>query len=177
MLDFPIQHRSALGDRQIPTRTGVTLRVLPEGCVLHILGKASDGDISAAISEALGSQAHVVRNVAPGQWFVVGDRPLSAADLSNVAAKLAPFGDVVDQSHGRVRIELGGEKATAVLAKGTAVDLSLTAFPVGHATTTLVGHVSAHLTRTGTDTFEILVLRSFAESLWDELETMSAGFD
>lgn len=176
MRDFPLQYRSALGGRQIPRRRGVTPRVLPEGCVLHILGKASDGDISAAIRAALGSQAHAVRFVAPGQWFVVGDRPLSTADLSEVAATLAPFGDVVEQSHGRVRIEIVGENATAVLAKGTAVDLSLTAFPIGYATSTLVGHINAHLTRTGADAFEVLVLRSFAESLWEQLEAMSAEF-
>lgn len=176
MADFPIQHRPALGDKQALTRTGVTLRALPEGCVLHILGKISDGDMSAAIRAALGGEAHAVRFVAPGQWFVVDDRPLSRTEHLALSQKLEAYGDVVDQSHGRVRVEIAGEKVTAVLSKGTAADLALATFPVGHATTTLVGHIATHLTRTGADTFELLVLRGFAESLWDELEAMSAEF-
>jgi len=83
---------------------------------------------------------------------------------------------VVDQSHGRVRIALSGPMATRVLAKGTAADLSLTAFPIHHATTTLIGHIAAHLTRIAEDRFELIVLRGFAESQWEDLDRMSAEF-
>ena len=41
---------------------------------------------------------------------------------------------------------------------------------------TLIGHIAVHLTRTGPDRFELMVLRGFAESLWHDLETMSAEF-
>jgi sarcosine oxidase subunit gamma len=63
-----------------------------------------------------------------------------------------------------------------VLAKGTAVDLTLSAFPIGKSTTTLIGHIAAHITRMSAEGFEIMVLRGFAESLWDDLARMSAEF-
>ena len=44
------------------------------------------------------------------------------------------------------------------------------------ATTTLIGHIAAHITRTGPDRFELMPLRGFAESLWHDLETMAAEF-
>jgi sarcosine oxidase subunit gamma len=67
--------------------------------------------------------------------------------------------------------------ATTALSRGTAVDLDPTAFLVGHATMTLIGHISAHLTRLDADRFEITVLRGFAEALWDDLARMCAAFD
>ncbi len=43
---------------------------------------------------------------------------------------------------------------------------------VGGSTATLIGHIAAHVTRVDKDAFEIIVLRGFAESLWDDLARM-----
>lgn len=40
---------------------------------------------------------------------------------------------------------------------------------------TMVGHLSVQIVRTGDDSFELTVLRSFAESLWDDLVHMAAS--
>ena len=39
----------------------------------------------------------------------------------------------------------------------------------------MMGHISVQIVRTGDDSFELTVLRSFAESLWDELRHMAAS--
>jgi sarcosine oxidase subunit gamma len=98
------------------------------------------------------------------------------SEITALISTLEPKADCVDQSHGRVRIRVSGAKVEQMLAKGTAVDLAPIAFPLGHATTTLIGHVAAHITRTDSESFEIIVLRGFAESLWDDLETMGREF-
>ncbi|MDA9431809.1 sarcosine oxidase subunit gamma family protein [Bradyrhizobium sp. CCBAU 51627] len=171
-----IEHRAALGGKAPLISTGVTLRTLPEGHVLHLLSASADSDVSATISAVLGCDALTKRSVSPGQWFVVGDEPLSAAALADIVKKVKPHAEVVDQSHGRVRIAIAGAKATSVLAKGTAADLALNVFPVGHATTTLIGHIATHITRVSEDGFELMVLRGFAESLWEELAELSVEF-
>lgn len=176
MSDFVIEHRAALGDKEPLSFMGVTLRALPEGHVLHVLSESADGDLSGAIRTALGTDDKAVRFVSPGQWFVVGDAPITGDAFALTSEKLKGLGDVVDQSHGRIRIEVTGPKASAVLAKGTAADLSLASFPVGHATTTLIGHIGAHITRTADEGFELMVLRGFAVSLWDELADLSGEF-
>jgi len=173
---FAIEHRAALAGKPALISTGVTLRALPEGHVLHLLSASADVSVSSTISAVLGCRALAKRSASPGQWFVVGDEPLSPAALADIVQKVKPHAEVVDQSHGRVRIAIAGAKATSVLAKGTAVDLALSAFPVGHATTTLIGHIGAHITRVSEDGFELMVLRGFAESLWDELAELSAEF-
>lgn len=173
---FAIEHRPALGGKIPLISSSVTLRALPEGHVLHVLSASADDDLSETIRAALGREAFAVRVVSPGQWFVVGDQPISAGELTETVQKLKPHADVIDQSHGRVRLAIAGAKAVSLLAKGAAVDLASNAFPVGCATTTLIGHIAVHVTRVSENGFELMVLRGFAESLWDELAELTAEY-
>ena len=104
---------------------------------------------------------------------MVGDAPLSAEDFAALVARL-PDVAVSDQSHGRVRIVVEGAKAAAMLAKGTAVDLE--GMAVGASANTLVGPLGVHLTRTARCATKLMVLRSFAEALWHDLEVMAAEY-
>lgn len=146
---------------------------LAEGHVLHALaapGAAVPVERLAALSDGT---AHAVRPLSPGQWLVVGDAPLAAAQI-RAKAEAASGLAVSDQSHGRVRIALSGAGARFLLAKGCGVDFSAAAFPLGRSTPTLFNHVGIHVTRTAEDRFELLVLRGFAQSLWEEFSTLSA---
>lgn len=151
----------------------VLIEPLAEGHVLHALA-AAGAEVPPGHLAALSDGApHAVRRLAPGQWLIVGDAPLDPAEMRarlGAASGLA----LSDQSHGRVRIALTGPRARFLLAKGSAVDFSAAAFPLGHGTPTLFNHVGIHVTRTDEDRFELLVLRSFAQSLWEELATLSA---
>ena len=142
---------------------GVTLRALPEGHVILLMTRAG----------AQAPDLPGLRPAGPGQWFMVGQAPLQAEDFAALVARL-PDVAVSDQSHGRVRIVVEGAKAPAMLAKGTAVDLD--AMAIGASTTTLVGQLGVHLTKTAAATYELMVLRSFAEALWHDLEAMAAEY-
>jgi len=142
---------------------GVTLRALPEGHVVLLLTRAG-----APAPDLAG-----LRPAGPGQWFLVGDAPLGAEELEALAARL-PDVAVSDQSHGRVRIAVAGNKAAAMLAKGTALDLESLA--VGASATTLVGPLGVHVTRTDETSYELMALRSFAAALWHDLEAMAAEY-
>ena len=171
-MSVTLRHHQALGSKATLRLQGVTLEALPEGHVLQLL--AASPESGAALREALGHGD--LRPLAPGQWLLVGDQPLTPENLTEMERRLKPIAEIVDQSHGRIRIALSGMAARAVLAKGTAVDLDASAFPIGHGAQTLIGHIGAHLTRTGEDRFELTVLRGFAESLWDDLAQMAAEF-
>lgn len=152
----------------------MALRALPEGCCTCFLQTRSTA--FSRRSAALGREAFAVRGASLGQCFVVGEEPMSMVAFADVERKLRPHAVVVDQRHGRVRIAIAGVKAAPVLAKGTAVDLALNAFPIGCATTTLSDHIATHITRYSEDGFELMVFRGFAESRWDELAELSADF-
>jgi sarcosine oxidase subunit gamma len=172
-----ITPRAALSARKPLIGTGIRIEAMPEGHVIHVLAGAGAGDLAPFLAERAPEQApFAVRTVSPGQWFIAGDKVLSRSEFTALVTTLQPKADCVDQSHGRVRIRVSGPKVEQMLAKGTAVDLAAVAFPAGHAATTLIGHIAAHLTRTGAEDFEIIVLRGFAESLWDDLETMGREF-
>lgn len=172
-----ITHRPVLAARKPVIGTGVRIEALAEGHVIHVLaGNGAEKLAPFLAKHAPEKGPFAVRAISPGQWFIAGDKPLSHSEMTALFSTLAPRADCVDQSHGRVRIQVSGAKVEHMLAKGTAVDLALIAFPVGHATTTLIGHIAAHITRTDADCFEIIVLRGFAESLWEDLETMGREF-
>lgn len=165
--------RPVLGKKGAIASTTIKLSPLPEGAIIHVLAAPGAADMEVRLSSLAKGD---VRAVSPGQWFIVGDQPLSHADIKTFLAALEPQATGVDQSQGRVRIRVEGRMAERVLAKGTAVDLSIAAFPVGRSATTLIGHIAAHLTRLDGPVFEVIVLRGFAESLWDDLARMSLEF-
>ena len=157
MSDLELIHRPALRSARPVSTPRIRLAPLPEGTVLQVFGPSAG---RARLAEAADSAGLSLHDNGFEQWFLVGDAPVPPLSL--------PAGySCVDQSHGRVRIAIGGAAVEDVLAKGTGLDLA--AIPVGAAAPTLFGHVAVHLTRTGADAFHVLVLRGFAESLWDDL--------
>lgn len=158
-----------------PGDPGVKLTALPEGFVLHLLAAPNSGDIAGQLNSALAGVG-TARYTAPGQWFVVGDEPLTAARLAEITASLASLVAVSDQSHGRVLVKAEGRDVLSMLAKSIGVNLSEAAFPVGSAATMISGHVTVHVTRLASDAFELMALRGFVEDLWNSLVHASMEF-
>ncbi|MGZ2461428.1 sarcosine oxidase subunit gamma [Rhizobium sp. IY2] len=175
MPDLP-QHKPVLAGTVYSgiSEEGIRLQALPEGHLLHVLGAIEPSTLAAELAKA-GFAKSSIRKAGFRQWFVAGDEPLTPASLDVLAAALAGKAYVMDQSHGRVRIGISGRSSRALLSKGTAVDLDPSVFPEGQSVMTMVGHLSVQIVRTGDDRFELTVLRSFAESLWDELRHMAVS--
>jgi len=180
MPDVQLIHRPALAGAKSgqfgKTPATLMLAALPEGHVVQVLAAPGAGDLNGTLRAVGDGSAQAVRPVGPGQWLIIGPAPLASGSVQAMEEKLAGLAALVDQSHGRVRMLISGAPVEAMLAKGTGVDLALAAFPVGRSVTTLIGSISAHLTRVGTDSFEIIVMRSFARDLWAELIEMGREF-
>jgi heterotetrameric sarcosine oxidase gamma subunit len=126
---------------------------------------------------ALKAMADVsVRTVGPGEWLVVSEAlgaDSLARDLAMLdAARLSFF----DQSDGRALLRLAGPNVRRILARCVPVDLHPEVFVEGHSGTMLCCHVSANVARTGTDAFEISVMRSFAGTVFEEVMEMGREF-
>lgn len=171
MSDFELIHRPAIGAAPQRGSDAFSMKALPEGTLIHILGKPGT-DLGATLRDAFGDDANRVRSFGPGQWLVVKDEPTDRADLQAAFEKVGVQAFAVDQTHGRIRIEVSGTSVALVLAKGTAVDVE--GLGIGQSAMTMVGYISVHITRCAADRYELTVLRGFGQSLWDEIGDMSA---
>jgi sarcosine oxidase subunit gamma len=122
---------------------------------------------SDAVAKALGGFP------GPGETCEIRDgRALSTGPGQAVilGAPVAPKGAAIaDQSDGWTVIALDGANAKAILARLTSIDLRDGAFPPNATARTLVGHMTASLTRVGEYRFEIMVFRSMTQTLVHEL--------
>ena len=142
-----------------PTRTPVGVLLTPlGGNILHVLARRG---ATPPVADLGDGSPFAVRALGPGQWLVVGEGPVAAQALDGAA--------VVDGGDGRVRIKVSGEGAVDLIASGAGLDLRLAKFPVGATATTLWRHIGIVLTRVEEDAFEVVVGRSFARSLWEEM--------
>jgi len=171
MSDFELIHRPAVGAVSVRGSDAFAMKALPEGTLIHLLGKAGGEDLTGLLQGLFGADANTVRGFGPGQWLVVKDEAAVQTELTPLLDQLGDRAFAVDQTHGRVRIEVSGSAVTSVLAKGTAVDFE--GLAVGQSAMTMFGHISVHLTRCEPDRYELIVLRGFAQSLWDEIADMS----
>lgn len=105
-------------------------------------------------------------------WF--GRQMALLAGPAPVAA-LHKNAALTDQTDAWASVSLSGDRAEDVLARLVSIDLRRAQFRTGHTARTLLGHMNVSLTRTGPDRFLILVFRSMAVTLVQDLnEAMEA---
>ena len=111
----------------------------------------------------------------PGQWLAMQAGGDSDALAARLAAGLGGLAAVSAQGDGRGVLRLSGPRARAVLAKGLPLDLLERAFKPGDTALSVIGHMGVQVTYVNAaPTYEIVLMRSFAASLWRWL-TLSAG--
>ena len=115
MSDFELIHRPAISTKPVRSSDAFAMKAMPEGTLIHILSKPGAEDLTATLQGLFGSEANRIRTFGPGQWLVVRDEPTSHVDLQVAFEKLASHAFVVDQTHGRIRIEVSGYAVTSVL--------------------------------------------------------------
>nr|WP_295468803.1 sarcosine oxidase subunit gamma [Mesorhizobium sp.] len=138
-------------------------------------------DAVAALSKALGvklpempkrsatskSGGRAALWLGPDEWLVIdtaGGDPL--ADCAKVKA----LHSAVDISHRNTAILVEGKGAEATLSAGCPQDLSLTVFPVGACSRTILGKIEVVIWRTGETAFRVECWRSFSAYAFDFLE-------
>ncbi|MCX8996709.1 sarcosine oxidase subunit gamma [Rhizobiaceae bacterium BDR2-2] len=110
----------------------------------------------------------------PQEWLAVA----AGEDAGRVANALSAIAgaSIAEQSGGRTVLTLSGPDVRTLLAKCTAVDLHPSAFAVGRSANALVCHVGGNVARLSADTYELIVMRSFALSVFEELRLMGREF-
>ena len=156
---------------------GLTLRDTMPGSILQIQAWPETlAIVRSAISElagvsspemgrAVSAEGIIVAATAPGRFLLSGD----AEDLAERFAAALPSaeGAVTDLSHGRTILRLDGNDAAGLLARVVTLDLDSSVFPPGRVAQTAIHHIDVLLHRRSEASFDLWVLRSFAEALAD----------
>ena len=170
----PLQQQSS----NAPQCAAVTLAVLPP--LTRIIIRA-DQKAAIAIGDMLGvalpaapcrsnaSSDRAALWLGPDEWLVL-------ADKSTKLPTTYAAGSIVDVSHRDTALSVSGPRAAWTINAFCALDLHLSAFPVGMCTRTVFGKAQIVLWRTAADTFHIEVARSFAPYVWACLEEARREF-
>jgi sarcosine oxidase subunit gamma len=166
------ERRAALAGGVLDAK-GVKLAVLPPAERISLRAPATS---VPALSKALGvklpqkpktsatnDDGRMALWLGPDEWLVIdeaGGDP--AADCAGVEALHAAVGI----SHRNVAIAVTGPAAANAINAGCPQDLSLSTFPVGTATRTVLGKVEIVLHRPAEDIFRVECWRSFSDYVW-----------
>jgi sarcosine oxidase subunit gamma len=187
----PYLRRSPLAHKSLTARAaeshpeaGVQIGEIPHRCQISLRGNAGDRAFAEAVSRVLSQAVPTTPNravsagdltvfwLAPDEWLVVG-APAREKDLA-MALQQALAGQhaaVVDVSEARTVIVVAGRNARELLQKGTPLDLHPRQFQPGHCAQTALSKANAILhQRDASPRYEIYVLNSFADYLWNWLE-------
>jgi sarcosine oxidase subunit gamma len=146
---------------------GANHLTLVDGARIHsvLAFRGRDAEVATALSAL---PAGCLRVVGPGEWLVAGVDLAQNPDIDGAM--------VVDQSHGRTLLRLSGPDSVRLLMKGVAMDIAGGAFEVGASATMAFGHLTVNLARTAPNAFEIIGMRSFAESLHHDIRLAGREF-
>lgn len=150
------------------------LAVVRRPAIFSVLGKAGEKDWVLAGLKAIDDVS--VRDVGPREWLVLSETlgvESVARDLFTLDPARVSF---FEQSDGRVLLRMSGPSVRRILAKCVAVDLHPQVFAEGQSASMLCCHVSANVARTGPDRFEIIIPRSYAGSVFEEIMEMGREF-
>lgn len=140
--------------------------------ILTVLAHAgSEVAVGAALERLDGV---TLRFCGPCEWLCVSET-VSAEGLLRLVREIEGA-SAFDHSDGRVLLQITGPNVRKILAKCLAVDLHPEAFAIGRSANMLVAHVSGNLARTGEHSFEIIVPRSYAGVVFEELKEMGREF-
>ena len=112
---------------------------------------------------AVGRRSGAVMWFGHGTWMVAG-----CVTLDGLAA-------ITDQSDAWAVIAINGARVEDVLARLVPIDLRALVFKKNLVAKTMLGHLSVPIARSGSESFEIMVMRSTAHTLVHDLEVAMRG--
>lgn len=195
MSEPTLQPRSALAGIVRPGRSGVTsgvagvvAREMQGFAAVSILAQKGQAVATAAVlsehfaatvtdsPRRVASGSLSISGIAPGQWLLI-ERQASLSTTADLRAKLVGLAAVVDQSGGRLVIELSGNQVRSTLAKGIPVDLDASVFKPGDVAQTMAAHIGVQVAlMTEQTAFEIITAASTAGSFWNWFATSAAEY-
>ena len=167
----------------MPDPQRIVVRRKVDLAYINLRGDPADGTFVVCIRTVLGFDLPGIPNtvgegddvvaywLAPTEWLLVMPAERENAIASGLRDALADqFASVVEVSGGQVALLLTGNRVRERLAKGCPLDLREDAFAIGQCAQSHLGKAPV-LLRPIADGVELILPRSFADYLWQWLES------
>ncbi|MCO5070686.1 MAG: sarcosine oxidase subunit gamma [Rhizobiaceae bacterium] len=142
----------------LPTAERISLRA-PAGSTAA-LSKALGLKLPVAPKASSSKGARMALWLGPDEWLVIDE---AGADLLSACAGVKQLHSAVGVSHRHMAFGVSGPACEATLSAGCPQDLSLSVFPVGACTRTVLGKIEVVLMRTAKDSFRVECWRSYSD--------------
>ena len=167
---------------------GVTMRQGRDISIVRVQYSGSNAEnMDAYLADRFGVTAPAPDHVAENDgirllWGGPKHLTLVAPETTRLLDRLADLtartgGAAVDQSHGHTILRIEGPKARDLLSKGTGIDLHPNVFKPDHvAHTALFHHTVTIDRRVGTSSYDVHMMRGFAQDLFEHLTAHAADY-
>ena len=179
----PGRHGAAAGPAGVRVAERVGL-----GLVSVVARKGKAGALAAAAEAAFGVTLPTTpRRVdgdgiafvwsGPDQWLAVAEPARAGSIEADLRRAFTALASLAEQSDGRGVQRLAGPRLRDTLAKGIALDLDPRVFAPGDTAITMLSHVGVQLWQIDDrPSFDLLVPRGYAGSIWHWLEGATAEY-
>ena len=171
-----------------PQDASITLQELALLDHLVIRGNVENAAFTAGVKSALGmalptnlqsaeDAGRVIRWISPDEWLLTtaGGTGFELEQQLREAIGDTHFA-IVNVSGGQTVMTVEGADAEEMLKKCTPYDIHISHMPVGKVVTSLFGKAQAVIRRTGEQSFELVIRRSFADYCWLWLQDACGEF-
>jgi len=166
------------------TDAGLRMAERPHLGMINFRGQAADAALKPAFKKAIAVELPTKANTSsgaadkthvlwlgPDEWLIVTEPGKTDALAGKLAAATKNLHVAVTATgEARTVIRISGPNAGDVISKGCPLDLHPGVFGPGQCAQTIIGRAAMTIHQIGADSYDIFVLRSFAEYLWTWLE-------
>ncbi|WP_319783725.1 sarcosine oxidase subunit gamma [Oceanisphaera sp. IT1-181] len=155
---------------------------------LVLRGNASNELFAKTVSKVLGvalpttacgsteNNQVLVQWLAPDEWLIITESGKEEQVQAQLREQLCGHYSLVDVSGGQTVLAISGPKAEMVLRKSCHYDVHPSSLPTGKCVGTTFAKTTVLLRRTGADSFEMVVRRSFSDYVWMWLQDASREY-
>ncbi|NHI01735.1 sarcosine oxidase subunit gamma [Oceanimonas sp. MB9] len=118
----------------------------------------------------------LVQWLAPDEWLIITEGGQEGRLQQSLREQLSGHYAITDVSGGQTVLELSGPKAEMVIRKSCPYDVHPSSLPTGKCVGTVFAKAGVLLRRTGADSFELVIRRSFSDYLWMWLQDASREY-
>lgn len=118
----------------------------------------------------------LVQWLAPDEWLIITESGKEEQLQAKLREQLTSHYSLVDVSGGQTVLAISGPKAELVIRKSCHYDVHPSSLPTGKCVGTNFAKSTVLLRRTGADSFEMVVRRSFSDYVWMWLQDASREY-